>query len=535
LLVFRDTAGQARSSSARLLGAIQDLLDERVTAGEPHQEPLTNALLRGGEIECALADLSHKSAITAALLTGALARQDVASAAAALHALRSGALPDSLTVTAPEGFAYYALDPFRYADLVRTISDGNAFVIGIRSIGTVLSAVCAVALGCERMTVRPAGHPYDRELQFDDAQRSQVRHEVGRSAEFFVVDEGPGLSGSSFLATAEALEREGVARDRIVLLGSRECAGRDLVARDAASRWARHRYIAVPSSGAPTGSRPFRDWDWRRESSLAAAEWPATWSQLTPPKYIANDGQRLWKYEGRGRAGDEVRSRGAQLAAAGYSPEVIDQWQGFTAYRYIEGEALSAGDWDQAIGERIAEYLAFRAREFRNETDATLLTEMTRHNVRALLGVEIGDFQLEVVRPCVCDARLMPHEWLRAGEGQVLKTDATMHGDNHFFPGPCDIAWDVAGAVIEWQLDAAAEEELIACYKRLSDDDVRSRLAPYKIAYAAFRAAFAQMAAHSMPGSAEAQRFERDQHKYLDRLRAEILPFTAEEKIYSIA
>jgi hypothetical protein len=43
------------------------------------------------------------------------------------------------------------------------------------------------------------------------------------------------------------------------------------------------------------------------------------------------------------------------------------------------------------------------------------------------------------------------------------------------------------------------------------------------------------MAAHSMPGSAEAQRFERDQHKYLDRLRAEILPFTAEEKIYSIA
>jgi len=503
--------------------------------GEQNNELLTNALLRAGEIECALADIAHPSAAAAALLTDALATPDLRAAVAALQALRSGELPHSLTVTAPEGFAYYALDPFRYAELVRTVRQGPAFVIGIRSIGTVLSAVCAAALGCERMTVRPSGHPYDRELHFDDAQRSQVHRQLAPGAQFFIVDEGPGLSGSSFLASAEALEQEGVARDRIVLLGSRECAGGDLVAKDAASRWARYRYIAVPSSASPPDARSFRDWDWRREWSFSEGDWPASWSQLTPPKYIANDGQRLWKYEGRGRAGDEVRSRGARLAAAGYSPQGRDQWQGFTAYGYIEGDALSADDWNSSVCERVAQYLAFRAREFERETDVTPLTEMTRHNVRALLGIELQDFELEIARPCICDARLMPHEWLRAGDGQVLKTDATMHGDDHFFPGPCDIAWDVAGTVIEWQLDAAAEEAFIACYKRLSDDDVRSRLAPYTIAYAAFRAAFAQMAAHSMPGSAEAVRFERDQRRYLDGLRAEILPFTPEKKIYSIA
>ncbi len=48
-------------------------------------------------------------------------------------------------------------------------------VIGIRSIGTTLSAVVAAAVrrqgkNAGRITVRPHGHPYNRELRFSDAE-----------------------------------------------------------------------------------------------------------------------------------------------------------------------------------------------------------------------------------------------------------------------------------------------------------------------------------------------------------------------------
>jgi glyoxylase-like metal-dependent hydrolase (beta-lactamase superfamily II) len=44
---------------------------------------------------------------------------------------------------------------------------------------------------------------------------AEFRAHAGR---FVVVDEGPGLSGSSFAGTADALERLGVAPDRIAFL-----------------------------------------------------------------------------------------------------------------------------------------------------------------------------------------------------------------------------------------------------------------------------------------------------------------------------
>ena len=495
--------------------------------------------MRAGEIECALADLGHPAKAEAEALAGALSRAmvtvDGSGISRARTNLRATDLPESLTVTAPEGFAFYALDPLRYRDVVRELCVGPSFVVGIRSIGTVLSAVCAAALRCERITVRPAGHPYDRQLRLVAEDRARIRQQLERDAQFFIVDEGPGLSGSSFLATAEALEREGVQRDRIILIGSHDCDSRTLVAREAFTRWQRFRFIAVPPSTPPPDSRPFLDWDWRRESSLHADEWPATWSQLTPPKYVSRDGDLLWKFEGRGRAGDQVRTRAHTLAAAGFSPRVVAESHGFTGYLYRKGSLLRSSHWDPQIEQRIAEYLAFRKTAFAAAADTQQLAEMTHHNVAALLGAELQPFELEISAPCICDARLTPHEWVQTADKRILKTDATMHGDDHFYPGPCDIAWDIAGAVIEWSLDAHAEEKFLSLYVELTADKVRSRLPQYKIAYAAFRAAYARMAAGAMPGSAEAERFERDSTNYVDVLRREAQPFLRPKKIYSIA
>jgi hypothetical protein len=449
--------------------------------------------------------------------------------------LRASELPDSLSVTAPEGFAYYALDPLCYADLVREFRERPAFVVGIRSIGTALSAVCAAALACERITVRPIGHPYDREFRLDPQQRACIREALARDAQFFVVDEGPGLSGSSFLSTAEALERAGVARERITLIGSHDCDGRSLVARDAATRWQRFRFVSVPSCSPPPGSRPFRDWDWRRESSLQPGAWPATWSQLTPPKYVSIDGALLWKFEGLGRAGDHVRDRAYRLAAAGFAPPVVTETHGFTGYAHVRGTPLGPADWNAQTARRVAEYLAFRKVEFAAPANPEIIVDMVSHNVAALLGADLQDFTLDVVDPGICDARLMPHEWIRTHDGRLVKTDATMHGDDHFYPGACDIAWDIAGTLIEWSLDAPASERFLAIYDELSAGPVRARLSQYKIAYAAFRAAFAQMAASSMPGTDEAQRFSADVRRYTNVVRREAQRFLRPRRVYSIA
>jgi hypothetical protein len=520
-----------------------------LTQGEQRKELLTNAGLRAGEIECALADLGlpvarQAESLQAESLTDALAQALVSASPdlqGAFARLRASDLPEWLTVKSPEGFAYYALDPLRYADIVRGLSKGPAFIVGIRSIGTVLSAVCAAALRCERMTVRPAGHPYDRELRLSDEQRDLIRAQIARGAHFFVVDEGPGLSGSSFLATAEALEREGVQRERLTMVGSHDFDAVNLVTRDAPSRWRRYRFIAVPPASAPHDTRPFIDWDWRRESRRPETEWPATWSQLTPPKYISIDGGLFWKFEGLGRTGDQARMRAQVLAAARFSPDVAADTHGFTAYEYLQGRALSAGDWSPQLAQRVREYLAFRKTECAvrpdaTQLDATQLREMVVHNVRALLDAKLQDYALDVVYPCVCDGRLMPHEWVRTEDGRTFKTDATMHGDDHFYPGPCDIAWDIAGALIEWSLDVTAERRFLLGYSELTrDSHVRDRLPPYKVAYSAFRAAYARMAASAMPGTAEAARFDWEFTRYMDVLRNEAQPFLRPKKAYSIA
>jgi len=481
--------------------------------------------------------LNHPATGAAESLTDAIARALLAKKAhlpSTIAGLRARELPDSLLVNAPEGFAYYGLDPLRYADVILKFREHPAFVVGIRSIGTVLAAVCAAALDCARITVRPAGHPYDRELQLDSDQHTQIREALARDAQFLIVDEGPGLSGSSFLSTAEALERVDVARGRITLIGSHDCDGRSLVARDAATRWPRFRFLPVASNSPPPGARPFLDWDWRRESDLPNDRWPATWSQLTPPKYISGDGMVLWKFEGLGRAGDQVRDRAYRLAAAGFTPRVATESHGFTGYNYVRGTPVAPEDWDPQTAQRLAEYLVFRKIEFAAPTDPGGV-EMVSHNVAALLGRDLQDFTLEAVDSCICDAHLMPHEWIRTDDGRLVKTDATMHGDDHFYPGACGIAWDIAGTLIEWSLEAPAADQFVAMYEDLSVSRVRERIAQYKIAYSAFHAAFAQMAASSMPGTLEAQRFDHEFKRYMEMLRREVQPFLRPIRVYSIA
>jgi hypothetical protein len=110
-----------------------------------------------------------------------------------------------------------------------------------------------------------------------------------------------------------------------------------------------------------------------------------------------------------------------------------------------------------------------------------------------------------------------PH-WRR----KILKTDGSLHGDDHFFPGPCDIAWDLAGAIVEWEMGDCVAKHFLAKYFEMTGDDARARIGAFVTAYAALRMGYCKMAAAAMPGSDEEFRLQQDHARYKDVLAARL-------------
>ena len=107
--------------------------------------------------------------------------------------------------------------------------------------------------------------------------------------------------------------------------------------------------------------------------------------------------------------------------------------------------------------------------------DGAPLADMVAWNARRLLG-RYTAIPLPIERPVIPDARLLPHEVVRSESGRLYKLDSVNDGDDHLFPGPTDIAWDLAGIVFEWNLSPAAREAFLDRYRHGTGDDARSRL-----------------------------------------------------------
>jgi hypothetical protein len=529
LLVFR--GDQRRVNGQELKSALVSQL-ERLNRS-CSLDALISALLHAGELECAMADANGLSWRSVALLTDRIADalvcgEPVSDFQALTIAVRATPVLDQLNIAIPEGFAYYALHPLAYAEVLHKISvpANNLVVVGIRSIGSTLSAVMAAearhrGMEVRRFTVRPQGHPYDRHTEFSLSQLALVQNSVFAEATFVVVDEGPGLSGSSFLSVAEALEKAGVPREKMILVSGHEPKLESLCASDAAQRWQRFRCVAVPNEP----QRPDQAADfigggqWRgRLSSLSAteADWPATWTSLERLKYLSepeHGSPKLFKFAGLGRYGDQVFERERRLAEAGFGPLPRQESDGFISYACIDGHPMAASDLLQSrvaqrVLARLAEYCAFRLYAFSAEvSDLHALQQMAEHNLRELkLDVPV---ELQLKRAVIVDGHMQPHEWLLTKDGQLLKTDSGSHGDDHFFPGPTDIAWDLAGAIIEWRMSGQQVKEFLDLYRQASGDDASARIDDFIKAYAVFRTAYCMMAANAMSGSDEHARLER--------------------------
>src|SRR5206468_2724568 len=77
-----------------------------------------------------------------------------------------------------------------------------------------------------------------------------------------------------------------------------------------------------------------------------------------------------------------------------------------------------------------------------------------------------------------------------------------------------DIAWDLAGAIVEWQMQPAQADSFLEMYRRASGDDAQPRIAPFIRAYAVFRCAYCMMAANAMQGTEEQSRMDRQAASY---------------------
>jgi hypothetical protein len=565
MIIYRDS--RSRANPRQLLVQLQSRVTPLLSGGCAPHDQVVELLLDLGTLETGLidalfeqADGLHPLASTlrdASIAAGHLLWQSwhdrgqetteaVARLTSALGRVEAYELPSSIQTSVAEGYAYYGVFPEMYLEAAKEyasrLQPGSAVCLGLRSIGTSLSAVIAAALEeqgwlVSSWTLRPRGHPFSRRPVLTSELAETLR--AKRHAQFLIVDEGPGISGSSFSGTAEALESLGVSDDRIVLLPSWSTDGSQLRSASARERWPRHRRITAEfekvwiNSGRLGQAFPGHLTDisaggWRSILYPAEECYPAVQPQHERRKYLlrrhdTNEDPLLLKFAGLGKRTLQRLGRAERLAEAGFTTHPIELRHGFVSLPFQAGVPCAAGEVPVTLLERIAQYLAYLSLEERaqDSTSDTTLHDMVRTNLAEGLGEEaIPTFEhllsgSWMERPVRLDARMQPQEWLCTENGYI-KTDAFDHHDDHFLPGCQDVAWDVAGAAVEMELDADARRFLVQYYQRLSRDwRIAQRLPYYTTAYLAFRLGYAVLAGEVLgESSSDGARFLRQAARY---------------------
>ncbi len=543
-----------------LRGLVDEVSSRTGERRVPH-DTLVGWLIDCGEIEaavtdalCVETDAPHALARACADVTHAAADAVVASwrshswtvasslarALGELGELASRVDIDSIQRPVSEGFAYYGLTPEMYIDAAAIIAQRwrprRVGVIGIRSIGTSLAAVVASELtrhgvDCDTVTVRPRGHPFSRRLVLASALEDDWRRHAQQGALFVIVDEGPGLSGSSFAAVIAALLRVGIDAERIILMPSWQADASRLLSDEARALWPRVAAVTAPFQ-CPREWRDISAGAWRRDVFRDPADYPPVHPHHERRKYRVGDAGDWLKWAGLGRYGVAHHARAVQIAEWGFGPPPLSLASGFLAFPHVSGQPLQPHHRVPELLSTIAEYLARIACDCRcdavTSTPHATLADMLRVNVEEGLGREWlaaitpqPDADALIVRP---DARMAPHEWLRMPDDGFVKTDGFEHGDDHFYPGPTDIAWDVAATCVEWRLTPREEASLLPQYRARSGDvHIAQRLPFFRAAYLAFRLGYATLAA-SAPIGDDAARFAAARDRYASLLRATLTP-----------
>jgi hypothetical protein len=440
--------------------------------------------------------------------------------------------PDSVCLREPEGFAFYAL----YPEAVLEAGAGlyrpgrTPAVIGLRSIGTSLAPLAACAAGgLSPVTLRPAGDPFARRLSVGPTLRSALL-EAAEANGVLVVDEGPGASGSSFGALGDWLEAGGVPAERVTYMpshtgdlgpqASERHRARWRTARKAHARFEDVILPRLPGWVEPIvgpATAPLEDLSgglWREAAGVDAPAWPE--QERRKHRLTTTDGAFLLKFAGLGEIGHAKLARARALHAAGWGVEPLGLAHGFLVERFFSSPIVPAEA--RMIGiEEAAEYLAVRARLPPPPPGAApdLLRTMMRRNL-SLAGMPEAAALAERlpaperITPAAVDGRLHTWEWRRDASGRLVKLDALDHCQAHDLLGAQDLAWDVAGAAVEFGLSADDADRLRGEVGRTTGREIDPRsLDFHTFAYLAFQVGWWTLAAQGCEGARAAAQVER--------------------------
>lgn len=464
-------------------------------------------------------------------------------------------LPDRIICKKAEGFAFYSLYPESYL-VAGEVSglDGSTRIIGLRSIGVVLAAMVATAVGAPApLTLRPVGHPFRREYAVPDACLESLLRAGGDVA---IVDEGPGLSGSSMGGVADRLEAVGVGPARLHFFPSHAGSVGTEALPSHRARWERARrhvvdfetlalspvnpahrltgWVADLTGPAVSGIRDIGAGAWRGLRYRDESRWPPVHRQQERRKYLQESNGQTWllKFAGIGREGMRKAAMAQVLSKAGFIPGIAGWRHGFLVQEWI-GNAADVPDCRDAIELRraLARYLAFRAERFPADAAAgaslQALWNMACHNTQQALGEPMArklrsrQPDLSTIRiwhRCATDNRMQAWKWLALPDGRMLKADAVDHYAAHDLIGCQDVAWDLVGAQIELGIGI---ETLCDALEAESGRAVDTGLiAAYTPCYLAFQLGVTVLAAQaSIAWPQEVERLEQQSARYASMLR----------------
>ncbi len=352
-------------------------------------------------------------------------------------------------------------------------------------------------------------------------------------------------------AAAQALFEAGLQPDRIAFLPAHAGEPGSAATEPVRQWWARARRYVFPREelrwggqtlqqalaaaterlpGVQQPVRAIQDFGgglWRRRLYPDPAAWPNAYLYFDLPKTrcVLTDGSAvLWKFvglhttgEAAGSAAEAAMARQDRLARAGWTVPSLGSAMGFVATPWVEGARLTPADADGAALEWMGRYLAEAAGPPLSPAEAeaawSRLREMLYWNVWEALDEETAEETRRWAdalsppdgpEPGYGDGRTAPYEWVRSAEGRLLKMDCTGHDLDHTTIGRQPLLWDVAGALVEWGLDAASAAPLLHPIEAAlpAPLDLR-RLRLYQAAYAAFRTGQAKICAGMSGGDPE--------------------------------
>jgi hypothetical protein len=452
-------------------------------------------------------------------------------------------LPRSAIRRVSEGYAYYALHPETYAaaalQFAHRMRPHSVVCIGIRTIGSGLAAIVAAALqtvgvAAATYSVRPRGHPFNRTLDVRDDLRAALGDQPPH-AHYLIVDEGPGISGTSFSSVVSWLGGLGIPPDRVHLFPSWKAAPVSLRSSEARAAWDRHAKWHVAPEEAKLGLARFVQREtvvdlsggaWRHRCYAGEPQWPAVMPQHERLKALLPERAVVVRFAGLGRYGRARQARAALLADANLGVMPASLSDGYLLLPFEAGRPCVHSDADASLLRQAARHIAFLQRACPAEPSPAVdeLFHMTEINIREtdasvpVPPIAVWRAALGSAPAAALDGRMQAHEWVRT-ETTFLKVDALDHHADHFFPGTQDPAWDLAAMEAEFRLDPERSRSLIDSYRTLSDDrDVHHRLPYHRLAYAAFQIGYAAFARQSLGETPEGRRFARREVFFRDRL-----------------